>query len=303
MLREAFITVTLATVALLVATPLTGAVALGPDAPAPVLVKHVMPLLTAATGDAPTAAPAAALDMTYHGGAIQKAPKVYLIFWGWNGIDPSGEAPYLISFFSGVGGSGWANIQTQYDGTGQGFITNPTGQLKGVWYDDLSIYPTVPDAFITNEVTRAVQHFGYDADANYVIATPTHRNDAGFANAVGGYCAWHSSVVTAGHKVAFTDLPYIPDGGSSCGANIVNPGAAGALDGVSIVAGHEYAEAVTDPHPASGWIDANGAENGDKCAWLRSGPGKMQNVHLSTGDFAVQGLWSNASHGCVISYP
>ena len=46
----------------------------------------------------------------------------------------------------------------------------------------------------------------------------------------------------------------------------------GIFDGWSIVTGHEYAEAVTDPDNfvawQDGWLDAQGSENGDKCAWI-----------------------------------
>jgi hypothetical protein len=41
----------------------------------------------------------------------------------------------------------------------------------------------------------------------------------------------------------------------------------GYFDGFSIVGGHEYAEAQTDPQQNSGWLDGSGSENGDKCAW------------------------------------
>ncbi len=69
--------------------------------------------------------------------------------------------------------------------------------------------------------------------------------------------------------------------GSSCGANFVNPGAAGAIDGVTIVDGHEYAEVITDQFPAGGWTDIQGEENADKCAWISSGHGASQNITLS----------------------
>jgi len=54
---------------------------------------------------------------------------------------------YINSFFTNVGGSPWAGVQTQYcqgimapafsctGQTGAAFITNPTGQLKGTWTD------------------------------------------------------------------------------------------------------------------------------------------------------------------------
>jgi hypothetical protein len=242
--------------------------------------------------------------LIYGGGPVQKTPKVYLTYWGWHGNDPKGVKPYIENFFNGVGGSSWANIQTQYTGAGQGNITNPTGQLAGTWADD-STTPNIAilDGDIANEALKAENHFGYSPDADYFVLTPTGTGTIGFKVQ---YCAWHSSTTdSSGRTIAFTNQPYMPDAGSSCGQNYVNPGSAGVLDGVSIVGGHEYAETVTDPQPSSGWVDATGAENGDKCAWIRSGSGASQNISLATGKFAVQSLWSNAAGltgDCVISY-
>jgi hypothetical protein len=42
------------------------------------------------------------------------------------------------------------------------------------------------------------------------------------------------------------------------------------------------------------------------CAWLTSGKGRVQDITLSTGTFAVQGIWSNVSAkgagGCAIKH-
>jgi len=279
----------------LAAVPATAALSLA--SPVPISDKHAMPLLTAPS--VPERRGYAGNNLVYHNGPVQTTPKVYLVLWGWGGSDPSGESPRLQAFVNGVGGSGWANIQTQYSG-----ITNPTGQLKGVWADDASVLqggvPVVPDLYIANEAIRAANHFGYDANADYIIATPHLHNDAAFG---AEYCAWHSDIIDSGRDIAYTDLPYIPDAqAGSCGQNFVNSGAAGNLDGVTIVGGHEYAEAVTDPH-LDAWYDSSGAENGDKCAWNAAGPDHAGNLALSTGTFAVQSLWSNANSGCRITYP
>src|SRR5438445_8291049 len=37
--------------------------------------------------------------LTYHGGLVQNAPRVYVDYWGW-GSDPSGEQAYLNRFLS-----------------------------------------------------------------------------------------------------------------------------------------------------------------------------------------------------------
>jgi serine protease len=98
-------------------------------------------------------------------------------------------------------------------------------------------------------------------------------------------------------------MPYMTDAGASCGANF---NGLGPTAGITIVGGHEFAETETDIFPNGGWLDRNGAENADKCAWISSGQGASANVTLTGGAvYPVQSLWSNAlgsSGGCVNSY-
>lgn len=261
-------------------------------------------------------------DLYYHGGVggigVETAPKVYLVLWGsqWNNNDPSGESAILQSFFSGVGGSKWFNSVTQYcqgvtSGTffcnGAGTAAgNPSGIFGGVWADNASAAPHRPSqSQLAGEAVRAAQHFGNtsagsNASVQYVVATATGNSASGFGHQ---YCAWHSSTSSSVGTVAYTNLPYITDAGASCGANF---NGLGADAGITIVAGHELAETVTDQFPNGGWLDSSGAENGDKCAWISSGQGAAADTSLSTGSFPVQSLWSNAvnsgSGGCVLSY-
>ena len=104
----------------------------------------------------------------------------------------------------------------------------------------------------------------------------------------------------AGPIVAFTNLPYVPDAGASCGAGTVN--SPGTLDGATEAASHEYAETMTDQFPESrppgGWTDHSGQENG-RPVRLRvdRAAGAMFNLILTTGTVTVQGTWSNrAAH-------
>ncbi|MHB8573331.1 MAG: hypothetical protein ACYDAY_10355 [Candidatus Dormibacteria bacterium] len=283
----------------------------------------------------------AADNLEFGGYHIQQAPYAYLIFWGWGaGSDPLGEGPRLTAFLSGMGGSLWLNSQTQYCENGDGTfptelsnycagagaisITNPTGMLHGTWTDTTSPAPqnNLSDADARAEATRAAAHFGdYSFNAQYVIATPLGRNWSGFAANGGKACAYHNAQLITGHGfISFTNLPYIPEGGASCGAGTVNSGRTGGLDGVTIVEGHEYAEAETDPVIGGGWVDpagaATGSETGDKCAWTSYPlvpaavqaqlPSPTGNFTFSTGTFPVQPLWSN-NYGdgigeCVRSY-
>ena len=261
-------------------------------------------------------------NLYYHGGTggigVETAPKIYLVLWGsqWNNNDPSGEEPLLVSFFKGIGGTSWMNTVTQYcQGVASGTYFcngagtpagNQTGIFVAAWYDNATAAPSSPtQSQLAAEAVRAAAFFGNtsaasNASVQYVIATSHGNNASGFGTQ---YCAWHSSTSSTYGNVAYTNLPYITDAGSSCGANFngLGPDA-----GITIVEGHEMAETETDQFPNGGWLDGSGYEIGDKCAWISSGQGASADITISTGTFAVQSLWSNAFNsdagGCVLSY-
>ncbi len=260
-------------------------------------------------------------NLLYGGGVggigVETAPKIYLVFWGsqWSS-DPSGEASLLQSFMTNVGGSSWFNTVTQYcQGVASGTefcngagtpAGNQSGMLQGVWYDSGSAVKSHPrQSDIAAEAVRAAAYFGNTTsgpndNADYVIALPTGVTPQGFGTQ---YCAYHSYTSSSYGNVAYTNLPYITDAGASCGANF---NGLGADAGITIVEGHEMAEAATDQFPSGGWLDSGGSEIGDKCAWISSGQGASADVSLNGTTYAVQSLWSNAfnsgSGGCVLSY-
>jgi serine protease len=245
-------------------------------------------------------------------------------------------APYLQEFMKGLGtaGESWSRVMTQYcEGVSTGAQSCPSsaahvaypsgGALAGVWVDESSAAPPQATGHeIGLEAVSAATHFANttptaNRNAQYVIVSPAGTHPDGFKTKGVQFCAWHDysgdSTLSGGAvsspfgQLAFTNLPYVPDAGSSCGQGFVNTGPAGALDGVTLVEGHEYAETLNDPYPSTGWIDSQGNENGDKCAWITVGPGASQNITLSTGRFAVQSTWSNdyngGSGGCDTSHP
>lgn len=228
--------------------------------------------------------------LPYNGGPIQKTPTVYIVFWHYNLGDPHGVANYLQSYVGGIGGSSWLNTDSQYYSNAQGHITNPTGQLGGVWMDNAGSIARHPgDAAVQREAARLAAHFGgANPNAAYIVATPHGHSISGFGTQ---FCAYHGYA----RGVAYTNLPYMPDAGANCGAGFVN--SPGTDDGVSIVAGHEIAETQTDPQPPSGWSGGQG-EIGDLCAWAP----QTGNVAFSTGTFPVQPLYSDASSSCVMSF-
>src|SRR5216683_2860871 len=146
-------------------------------------------------------------QLASHGGPVEHAAKVYITYWGWTS-DPSGEAAYQQNFFNGVGGSTWINSTTQYcdnvpSGTtdctkvaGAVYTGNPSGLLKGTWSDNANPLPSrITQSALAAEAARSAAHFGNltaasNADAQYIISTPTGHSTSGFGIQ---FCAWHSS--------------------------------------------------------------------------------------------------------------
>jgi hypothetical protein len=265
-------------------------------------------------------------NLFFHGGAVELAPVVFLSYWGpeWQagfraGGYSSGQAQrYLEDFFGAVGGSSWIATTTQYcQGVPSGeescvqapaslHVSSPPSQLRGRWVDPTPVPREPTDADVEAAARRAVAHFGYSRDATYFVLTPAGKDAVGFGRS---YCAYHGQTDQSSTPVAFAYLPYQPDAGRACGANLVNPGddgfGHGEFDGFSINGGHEYAEAITNPDSdsAPGWLDAAGLEVADKCQPGVAGA-QAGDVTLGGQVFAVQPLWSNVANGgrggCVI---
>src|SRR5579863_8289756 len=107
--------------------------------------------------------PLRAGNLINHGGPVQNAPRVYVVFWGWTS-DPHGEQPYLTRFLSSVGGTSWLSTVNQYSGAGW------TGDLlAGTWSDSASVPLHPSDSQIQSEAARAAAHFGAGTSVNVEI--------------------------------------------------------------------------------------------------------------------------------------
>jgi serine protease len=277
-------------------------------------------------------------------GVTSGFPKTYLVVWGsqWGtkGTDAQGNwtfsgdthgaIPYLQRLFKGIGTNGelWSGVMTQYcDGavsagatscpSGASFVGYPTGgTFAGIVYDNSSAAPSqASNTQLGQEAVKAAgQLFGNTTPASnryaqYVILSPPGTHPDGFNTPQGTFCAWHDwngdvGVASSYGDIAFTNMPYVTDLGTSCGQNFVNSGSAGTLDGFSLVNGHEYAETITDQNPIGGWFNtSNGQENADECSWISSGQGASANVTMATGTFAMQSTWSNDTNRCDLTHP
>jgi serine protease len=272
-------------------------------------------------------------------GVTSGTPKVYLVVygsqWGSSSTDASGNmtlsndsvgaVPYLQQMFKGIGTGNelWSGVMTQYcDGSGvakgastcsssAAHVGYPTGgAFAGIWYDNSVSSPSnATAAQLAQEAVKAAAHFGNTTAASnryvqYVILSPTGMHPDGFNTSSGNFCAWHdwngdAGVSSSYGDIAFTNMPYVSDAGSSCGASSVRDN----RDGFSIVNGHEYAETITDQNPAGGWTASSGEENADECAWISSGQGATALVTMGNGSYPMQSTWSNDTNRCDLTHP
>jgi hypothetical protein len=304
--------------------------------------QHQSPKAAAASGSGPLSYGGAVDGIGVTTGPPKTYVVFYGSQWGTQSTDANGNltfsgdtkglAPRVQQLMKGIGTNNetWSGVMTQYcEGVARGATSCPAGAahvgyptggtFAGVWYDNSVASPTQATGHqLGVEAVAAAGHFGNttgasNRNAQYVIVSPTGMKPDGFNTPNGGFCAWHDwngdSTLSGGGvsspygDVAFTNLPYLTDLGTSCGQNYVNAGSAGTLDGVTIVEGHEYSETITDQNPAGGWTDSTGYENADKCAWVGTGgTGGAVNVAFANGSFAMQGTWSNDANGCQNSH-
>ena len=260
---------------------------------APVQPHHARPRT-----QAPAVVPAF-FYVPYLGGAVIENPKFYFVFWGYRKFgDPHKVEPLLLDYAKHMGGSAHNNIETQYYqdlSSVKTYIANPSNQFGGSW-DDNSAVPKIPtDAQVSAEALKAVGHFGYDPNGVYFVQTPHGHSEAAFP---AHWCAYHSVTYYKNQTVPYAYLPYMPDGGAGCGAGAVKPphDESSIDEGVTIMAGHEFGEAITDPSPSTAWDGPQG-EIADQCVWHG-----IANESFGTKSYTMQPMASDADASCVQTY-
>jgi hypothetical protein len=244
-----------------------------------------------------TGGTASTTRISYRNGALIRTPVVYVIWYGnWNqanGSDNASGQQIVRDFLQTVGGSPYFLINTSYSAGAY----NITGSV--IWGGETSVaYPngsTLGDATIQTIVNNAItsNSLPYDANGVYFVLTSSDVNESsGFCT---NYCGWHTAGTPSAGHVRYSFVGNAKRCLSSCAAQgTVSPNGNPGVDGMLSVVAHELEEAVTDPDPRSGWTDAQGAENADKCAWTfghsqyQTANGSWANMHLGTRDYLIQ---------------
>ncbi len=284
--------------------------------------------------------PAAVNNLVYLGGPVMQASNNSIpIFWMPATLQdgtPAAPDPNYINlmqrYFSDVGGSGLYETNAQYYQTVNGpteYITNSSGLVQAII--DTNPYPAassacagsgpncIEDGQIRVEMAAVISAHSLPLDlkTEYYVYTAPHESscvavddcfkaDINPSAAHGfTFCAYHSFSNINGAGFVYANMPYGGTAsGNRCTGKTTFPNNRDA-DIVISTTSHEQMETTTDPI-ILGWIDATGAENGDKCSY-NYGPlnfdGGLANEQWNGHYYLVQQEWDNASSSCVQGSP
>jgi hypothetical protein len=242
---------------------------------------------------------------------------VTLIFWGsWWGSHGGGVKMELKNLFTGLTSSAWARTVTQYcDAAGRHPSPGAAGPLLAQVITDPANPPPAPsDANLTAEAHKYVS----SPSGPFIYGVPVIVTPPGTAPAYDtshkdcGHHYWGQGTNSHGQPwiAQWADVPY--------GLDLARGGcwARNIADTLSIVAGHEWAETVTDPfvNSAIGCFPGYSCAGGPaKTAWYAAGTkGNPEigdlcltdvydvthtqylfSLTLPTGSLEMQELWSN----------
>jgi hypothetical protein len=221
-------------------------------------------------------------NLTYRGGALIEAAKVFAIYWdqNWaNDADARDLSAAMNQFFTDILVSSLMDQLSEYSVSGK-----TIGQ--GSFIGSQVITTDAPTRSVTDSrIQTALQNWissgtapQNDKDTIYFVFL-----EKGIVSVRGGsrscqsYCGYHNNV----DGIYYGVIPY--------------PGCDGCLGGLAVLdaltgtSSHELCEAITDPVPGTGWYDDTQGEIGDICAWQ----------FKQIDGYTVQLEWSNEQIRCV----
>jgi len=222
-------------------------------------------------------------QLTYRGGPLLDAVRVFTIFWGqvWQTTPNSYLASEINQFFSFVVSSALIEQLAEYNVPGQSIghgsligtvtITQPTLSSS---VTDSGIQAMLQQEFKNNPSVPTP-----DANTLYFVYLPPGTAVVqGGARSCQAFCGYHD---TFGNGIYYAVMPF-----PNCAGCL---GGLSTLDALTSTSSHELCEAITDPIPGQGWYDDTYGEIGDICAWQTK----------KLGNYTVQLEWSNKNASCI----
>jgi hypothetical protein len=248
-------------------------------------------------GDAlTTGGTSATTPISYHNGPLIGTPRIYVIWYGnWNqsnGSDTPAGQQIVRDFAGSIGGSPYFQINTTY--SAGGYTITGNASFGGETTDTGSFGTRLSDANIFSIVNNAVNAGKLPFDQSGVYFVLTSSNVTARSGFCTQYCGWHTAGNGTAGRLRYSFVGNANRCLNSCAAQTTSPNGNPGVDAMLSVVAHELEEATTDPDPRSGWVDASGAENADKCAWTfghfqyQVANGSWANMRLGTRDFLIQ---------------
>ena len=226
-------------------------------------------------------APPPSAQLTYRGGPLLEAVKVFTIFLGqaWQTAPNSDLASQINQFFDFVLGGALMDQLAEYNVPGHAIG-------HGSFIGTVTLTEPAPKSSVTDSVLRQLLQDQIDSgsapkpDANtlyFLYLPPGTAVVQGGSRSCQAFCGYHDSF---GKGIYYAVMPY-----PNCAGCL---GGMTSLDALTSTSSHELCEAITDPVPGQGWYDDNHGETGDICAWQTKKLGK----------YTVQLEWSNQDGSC-----
>ena len=271
--------------------------------------------------------PAAAGNMTWHGGPVMHSTNVYSIYWAPAGHGyQTGYGSTIDKYFRDVAtDSGKLTnvyaVMSQYsDGAGAALYASTfTTSLT-----DTNPYPAngctdapytsvcITDGQLQDELQSFIAANGLPTGMStaYFVFLPvgvgTCFDSTSSECSYQQFCAYHGWIGNgAPGTILYANMPYAdqPSAGAKC--DIESSPNGSDADATINVTSHEHNEMMTDPL-GNAWYDSGGYEVADKCAWIfGANLGATQyggyNQAIATGKYELQQEWSNLLTACVLN--
>ncbi len=249
-------------------------------APAPPDPIRIVPLYVPEKMMAAPAGPAPKL--TYRGGPLLGAVRVFTVFWGsaWTHSPQHDLVGKLNGFFDFVLTSPLMDQLAEYSVAGQSIghgrrigTATVTTPASGAVVTDSSV-----QHMLQKEISAGTLPASTPQTLYFVYLPPGVSVIQGGSRSCQAFCGYHNSI---GTQLYYAVMPYPNCQGCT--------GTLAPFDALTSTSSHELCEAITDAVPGQGWYDDLHGENGDMCAWKTK----------KLGAYTVQMEWSNKAKGCV----
>jgi hypothetical protein len=240
---------------------------------------HVDPSILRPLDD--TVDAAATAQLTYRGGHLLTAVKVFTVFWGaaWEQQPVAATVGEINQFFDAILTSELMDQLTEYNVPGQqiGHGSRIGSATVATPAPSAAVTDTRIQSFLQQQMTAGILPAADPQTLYFVYTPPGVAVVQGGSRSCQAFCGYHDNV---GGQLFYAVMPY--PGCSGC------TGTMPVFDALTTTSSHELCEAITDAVPGAGWYDDVNGEIGDICAWTTK----------TVAGYTVQQEWSNAASSC-----